>query len=349
MLDMPILGIPQHCVPMPFAHRWRSVESRRAVPPADLRPSAGKRARHRQRLAQVDDRRKERLGWPVARLLREGYGHLRYRKTVLNDRVLTVSLAGIMAAPGGLAAFLTGLDAVPGCGDRQRHIIQAALMTEFRMQAEIAARAGDLVAAKRLADQIETLAVPPVVADDQAPVRFFAATDLEDACTRLWKVATSPRFIYLPETLPQGAKTAPVMACEGRAGDRPATPAFWEVPRPPATAAERLNGLILIDRQVFAALQGRWGRYAALSEAAWEAQRAALARFCTALPAGVAVKLVDFATAHLTACAIIGADLVLPAAGGCAVLHQTAGVAEITACCELAQTNAQDLSEVLGT
>ncbi|WP_439137075.1 hypothetical protein [Roseicyclus sp.] len=291
--------------------------------------------------------RQERRGWSVARILRDGYAHLRFRKSVLRDRVLTISMDGIMASSGGLAGYLASLDAVPGCGDQQRESIQAALIAEFRAQAEMSSRAGDMVLAQRLAHQVETLVPVGDTAGDTAVVQFHRAAALEAVCARMWQDMPTQRFIYLPETLPDQSKTAAVMACEGLAAAAVIGPSFWaQVPESTAPSHQP-QGLILIDGEIIGAIRARCGRYAALSEAAWQEQKSKLVAFCAALPAGVVVKVADFAGAKLTAGAILGSSLVLPVPGGSVCLSQAGWLPDIIAACELAQDDAQDLPGLL--
>ena len=298
-------------------------------------------------MAHLNSTRQERRGWTVARILREGYAHMRFRKTVLADRVLTISMDGIVASADGLAVFLASLAAVPGCGGRQGDSIKAALMTEFRIQAEIAARAGDTSLAQQFASQIETLA-PPRGSPAEA-VQFHHSAMLEDICARLWRDAEEKRFIYLPKTLPAAAKTAAILACEERPADSADQSPFWAEDPERAASSEQPRGLILIDRQQVEVIRDRRGRYRALSEAAWQAQKAKLIKFCAALPVGVVVLVVDFAAAQLTASAIIGSGLVLPAPGGCIVAPRSACLSDIIAACEIAQDGAQDLPSLLST
>lgn len=252
-----------------------------------------------------------------------------------------------MASSGGLAGFLASLDAVPGCGGRQRENIQAALLAEFGAQAESAARAGDMVLAQQFTRQIETLAPVDDTMGAAVAVQFHPAVALEAVCAHLWQDSPTGRFIYLPETLPDQTKTAAVMVCEGMAGDAVIGSSFWEQSPESTASSQQPQGLILIDEQMIAAIRARCGQYAALSEVAWQEQKAKLVAFCAALPAGVVVKVADFAKAKLTAGAIVGSSLVLPSPGGSVCLSQAKWLPGIIATCDLAQGDAQDLSSLL--
>ena len=149
--------------------------------------------------------------------------------------------------------------------------------------------------------------------------------------------------------LTAAAKTAAVLACEERPADSADQSPFWAEDPERAASSEQPRCLILIDRQQVEVIRDRRGRYRALSEAAWQAQKAKLIKFCAALPVGVVVLVVDFAAAQLTASAIIGSGLVLQAPGGCIVAPRSAGLSDIIAACEMAQDGAQDLPSLLST
>lgn len=295
----------------------------------------------------MESGRHARRGWSVARLLQEGYPHMRFRRSVLTDRVLGATLDDILRAENGLADFVESLAAVPGCGARQRGSIQAALMTEIRIQAEIAARRGDMPLARRFASRIEILPSGDVATTEGAPVQFHAGAMVEDVCAELWRNTRAWRFIYLPQTLPDTAKTAAVMACEGRVADAAERVPFWAAARDGRDPGDQAQGLILIDRQHLDAIRARSGPYAALSEAASQDQLSRLAGFCATLPPGIAAKVVDYLKTRLAAGAIVGSGLVLPAQGGCVLWQHGAAIEDVVASCEVAQESGQDLASLL--
>ena len=295
----------------------------------------------------MTSKRQERRGWSVAQLLRDGYAPLRIRKSVLADRVLAVSLDAIMTSPDGLAGFVAGLEAVPGCGGRQRDDIQAALVAEFRVQADIAARVGDMVLAARLANQIAGLPTPPPSMGDWGQVQFHPTAKLDDFCATLWPDRQRKRFIYLPATLPEAAKTAAIMACEGLTDHASKATESWAADDDATPAQARPDGLILIDEQVLAAMHAGCGCYAALGPAAWQEQKHKLTAWQAGLPAGISALVINFAKAKLHPSAVIGSDLVLPMPGGCAVVPNPQWLPDIIARCDLAQADACDLSATL--
>jgi hypothetical protein len=298
-------------------------------------------------IALLTIKRQERRGWSVAQLLRDGYAPLRVRKSVLADRVLAVSLDAIITAPDGLAGFMAGLEAVPGCGGRQRDDIQAALVAEFRVQADIAAGVGDMALAARLANQIAGLPTPPPSMGDWGQMQFHPNVKLDDLCARLWHDRQGKRFIYLPAILPEAAKTAAVMACEGLTDYASKAQAFWAADNDATPSQAQPDGLILIDEQVLAAMHAGCGCYAALGAAAWQEQKRKLTAWQAGLPAGISVMVINFAKARLHPSAVIGSDLVLPMLGGCGVAPNPQWLPDIIARCDLAQADARDLSAML--
>ncbi|MBF9047869.1 hypothetical protein LSUCC0031_12155 [Rhodobacterales bacterium LSUCC0031] len=283
----------------------------------------------------------------MSRLLRDVYGHLRFRQAVLADPVLAVPLEVILAAPGGLSRFFDALNVVPGCGDRQRNDIQSALLAELRVQAAVALDAGDRELFHVITGQLVAAAPLPDAGGAQGVMPFYPTRSLEDVCATLWDAAKPARFILLPHTLPETAMTPAVLTCAGVTSAGARRGSFWSALGQADHGASKPQGMILIDRQVVLAICDKSGRYATLHDADVQAQRLRLADFCAGLPEGVVVKTADFAQAQLRACGVIGHNLVVPVPGGCAVLSDPAWLADVTATCARVQSHAHDLLAVL--
>lgn len=299
----------------------------------------------------MGDGRQERIGWTVARLLREGFAHLSFRRSVLNDPLLGHTLADLLAAPDGLAGFLTRCEGIPGCGDAQINNIRAALETEIRVQSHLATADGDPARAERLLASLEAPYAGPERHQVQMSGQFLIDPDalMEEVCLRLWQQAPAERFHYMPSSLPEWAKTPAVIAAERGtppAGDlKPETGLARCDPEEGQGA--RANGLILVDRHALGAIRQRCGRYAGLSAQDLDEQMACLSEFCAKLPPGVEALVTDFERARLHASAIVGQRIVLPGPGGHAVFTSPPGLSQMVARCEAARKDGQPLAEHL--
>lgn len=297
------------------------------------------------------DGRQHRIGWTVARLLREGFAHLSFRRSVLNDPLLGLTIADLLADSEGLAGFLTRCEGIPGCGDAQINSIRAALETEIRVQSQLATAEGDPARAEQLLASLETPYAGPERHQVQLSGQFLIDPDalMEEVCLRLWQQAPAERFHYMPASLPEWAKTPAVIAAERgtpQTGDlRPET----GLARCAAEEGQgaRFNGLILVDRHALGAIRQRCGRYAGLSQRDLAEQMAGLSAFCAKLPLGIEALVTDFERARLHASAIVGQRIVLPGPGGYAVFTSPPGLSQMVARCEAARTNGEPLAEHL--
>lgn len=295
----------------------------------------------------MTNNRQDRLSWSVARLMREGFPDLRFRKSVLADPVLAASLADIAADPGGLEGFLQACEGVPGCGGAQINTIRTALMTEIRMQSHLAAASGKPDFARNLA---ALLALPqPAPGRQSLPLsgQFLVddAAGMADVCRRLWDQSPADRFHYMPASLPECAKTAAVIAAEHGASAAAQPEGFGcDTDLPGPELAQGATGLILVDSHALGAIRGRCGRYAVLSEDDLTEQMALLNAFCAHLPPGVEALVTDFQRARLSVAAIVGQRVVLPGPGGHAVLVSPPGLSQMIARCEAARKTAEPLA-----
>jgi len=295
----------------------------------------------------MTNERQQRLTWSIARLMRDGFAHLSFRRSVLADPVLDVTLGQITALPQGLDGFLAQCNSVPGCGDAQINNIRAALMTEIRVQAHLAAASGDGEFAQRLSALMEL--PDPVAGRQTVPLTGQFLVDdsagMAEVCRRIWDQAPPARFHYMPATLPECAKTAAVIAAERGAWAGSQDDALGcDAPLPTPDLEQGTHGLILMDSQALGAIRSRCGRYAVLSEQDLREQMAMLSEFCANLPSGVEVLVTDFEHARLSAAAILGQRVVLPGPGGHAVLISPPGLAQMIARCEAARKDAQPLA-----
>ena len=148
------------------------------------------------------------LGWTVARYLRERHPDLRLRAGVRNNPLLeSVTIAEFLATPDRIAAFLTECRTLPQCGETQI----ARLREVFE---RLAARHGrDITRLGALADAPDLNIVPsgmPIEGD------FFPdfVTAWKSVYQRFWRLAHFDRFIYLPSSIPEFAKTPAVLRAE---------------------------------------------------------------------------------------------------------------------------------------
>lgn len=76
---------------------------------------------------------KLRLDWSVARLLKENYPQLRFRKVVREHPLLeATTLRKLAATPLGLDAFITEFASIPSCGSSQLQLMREMLTRELR-------------------------------------------------------------------------------------------------------------------------------------------------------------------------------------------------------------------------
>jgi hypothetical protein len=299
------------------------------------------------KVSAVSIEQQQRMTWSIARLLQQAYGHLKFRKSVLVDPVLDITLDKIIAAPGGLGAFLARCDGVPGCGDAQIDNIHAALPTEIRLQAHLAAASGDNARAQSLAAILDHAHATAEAATSEITGQFLPgdAAGLEDVSWRMWRQAPAERFHYLPVTLPDCAKSRELVAAE--LGTDAPVPLDAKGSAPGVDLGQATRGVILIDAQVLDAMRARLGRYAVLSDRAITAQMARLLDFSARLPPGIDAFVTDFARARLSAAAIFGGRAILPAPGGYVVLFSPPRLAQMVARWEAARQDAQPLTAYL--
>lgn len=283
--------------------------------------------------------------------MREGFAHFRFRRSVLADPVLATTLDRIIASTEGLEGFLAQCEGVPGCGDVQIDTIRAALLTEIRQQAAMAALAGDEVLAERLLalTRLRDPSADRPLDDVTAQMHFDDTAGLEDICLRIWRQASPARFHYMPATLPECAKSAAVIAAERGVKPASSPAAAWPEPcEPPPELAPAKTGLILVDTQALEAIRGRVGRYTVLSEREMTEQMAMLSEFCAKLPPGIEALVTDFERARLSSGAILGQRVVLSGPGGHAVFMSPPGLSQMVARCEAARKDADPLAAHLG-
>ncbi len=294
-----------------------------------------------------------RGAWPIARLMREGFSHLRFRKSVLSDPVLTgTTLDDIIAEPEGLARFLDRCQAVPGCGGVQIDTIAAALVTELEQQASLAVAAGDVGRARHLQALAER--TDPEASDQGVTLVGALYPDvitLEDLALRLWQQSLARRFHYMPASLPDCVKIPALLQVErGAAAPQRSDPKPWRAAfGPAAMTGKGAQGLILMDCHVLQALRARCGCYTHLSPEDVATQMAVLLEFCADMPPGIEVLVTDFEQARLSPGAILGDVVVMPGPGGPAVFPDPPGLAQMIVRCATARTTARPLAELLKT
>lgn len=285
--------------------------------------------------------------------MREGFSHLRFRKSVLADPVLTeTTLDDIISDPEGLTSFLARCEAVPGCGGVQIETIAAALMTELEQLASLAVAAGD----DRRAQHLQALACRAAPAEPDQGVTLVGelysdAITLEDLVLRLWQQSLTRRFYYMPASLPDCVKSPAVIQAErgGAAPERSGAKLWRDVFAQPSMTPKGAQGLILMDGHVLQSLRARCGCYAVLSPEDVETQMAMLLEFCADLPTGIEVLVTDVEQAPLSPGAILGHAVVMPGPGGPAVFADPPGRAQMIARCATACAAARPLAEVLKT
>lgn len=295
-----------------------------------------------------------RGAWSIARLMRDGFSHLRFRKSVLLDPVLTgTTLDDIIYEPEGLARFLARCEGVPGCGGVQIETIAAALVTELEQQANLALAAGDDGRAQRLQAIAER--TDPEATDQGVTLvgaLYSDAITLEDLALRLWQQSLARRFFYMPASLPDCVKIPALFQAErgGAATQEPSGPKVWrDAFGQAAMRARGAQGLILLDGHVLQSLRVRCGCYGGLSPEDVETQMAMLLEFCADMPPGLEVLVTDLEQARLSPGAILGDVVVMPGPGGAAVFPDPPGLAQMIVRCATARAAARPLAEVLKT
>jgi len=258
--------------------------------------------------------------WPIARILKERYSHIRFRAPfVANPFLGETTLAAILESPISVVGFLDACKALPHCGETQirnlRHIL-------LELQAEVTAaqEPGGAPAARDRSreerpDSTDAGVGSPLSVDGTFFPNFLAAWD--HAYRRLWRLAHFDSFVYLPSSVPEISKTPAVLRAEL---GLPAPPEGYlhEMGqlRKSLRAVNRSTGLIMIDTRALDALFSRLGCYRHLSPQDIEDQLQSMTSMLRALPKGVDVRVTDFGVARVSPCAVVGGILNCSVLGG---------------------------------
>lgn len=293
--------------------------------------------------------------WSVARLLREKYPDVRLRAAFRSHPFLeSVSLDQVFSTALSFDRFLSECRKIPQCGDTQIRRLRALL--EENADPSPGAESGQSFPEKfQHVDETEpTISGSGAVQDPGSSIpisgQFYpdCISAFSAVYRRLFRLAHFDRFIYVPDTLPEIAKTAEVLRAE--IGSEAELSGYYRSNSElfsALTSITQISGMILLDRSALAAVFGREGRYHALSASMLHEQRRRLFQMQEVLPEGVEFTVIDRAAHLFSDMAIVGDLLSWSMHGGYFVTRNPAMCDMLAARCSRAVGDAPELRDVL--
>lgn len=285
--------------------------------------------------------------WSIAQLLRERHPELRLRKRVRENPLLEkVTLRELLGNPLSLDAFMDEVRSLPQCGPTQVTRLRNALVGEIKAAVATSSDALWISALKAPRSAEHLPALKAITTECSFFPDFIDA--LDEVYLRMWRLAQFDPFVYLPSSIPEFTKTREVLSAE--------LPPTLEVEgylkklsgiRQAMVGVREVEGLILLDSQVLAALQARLGRYSGLNPQDVGRQFTLLREMHEVLPTGVKCMVTDYEQSGLSPSALVGSKMVFNVMGGYAVLDDPGMIAQMRSRFKAAEERGFALSKFL--
>ena len=210
----------------------------------------------------------------------------------------------IVSTPWSLEKFLSDCRLLPQCGEMQVAIIRKIL-------------------AERLPD--ESRPAPDFHVDATAGVHFCYANAVEDVFLRFWRESYAHRFVYLPSSVPEMAKSEAVLRAElppqadpsGYAGKIAA------IRRASSDIDRAVNGCVLLNQTSLDSIFSRRHRYAGLCDQDLALQKRLIRDSIADFP-GVDFRVIDYERFGVSPAWLSDRVSVVHAMGGYMVIEDTA-------------------------